>query len=182
MSTQAGAIDGVRSLVFTTPPAPRWAWWASHAVPVIALPSSLWRLALVVGLPVGYTEQVLRTDYDIPGSGYILIPLISLLQEGAALLTLGLVNDWGLVVPRWIPVIGGKPVPTRAAIIPAALGALVLCLLTFSQLLIWNQVADQDNLTGVHRTVMGWCYAPLLLWGPLLGLVSLSYWRRRRPE
>ena len=25
-------------------------------------------------------------------------------------------------------------------------------------------------------------YAPLLLWGPLLGAVTISYWRRRRRD
>lgn len=24
------------------------------------------------------------------------------------------------------------------------------------------------------------CYAPLVLWGPLLGAVTVAYWRRRR--
>jgi hypothetical protein len=71
-------------------------------------------------------------------------------------------------------------VPALAAVIPAALGALVLTLVTVSQLLIWNLVADQDYLSGSHRSVMGWCYAPLLLWGPLLALVTVSYWKRRR--
>jgi hypothetical protein len=129
--------------VASVPPPPRWARLAAHAVPLVVLPSTLWRLALVVGISVGYTDAVLRSDYDIPGSGYLVLPLISILQEAAALLTLGLVNDWGLVVPRWIPFLGGKHVATWAAVVPAALGALVLTLVTFSQLVIWDRVADK---------------------------------------
>ncbi|MFD5203521.1 hypothetical protein ACFWM7_25995 [Streptomyces sp. NPDC058375] len=180
MTTQTSSADG-RSPAPTTPPPPRWARWAAHAVPLVVLPSSLWRLAMAVGIPVGYSDEVLRTDYDIPGSGYLILPLISLAQEAAALLTLGLVSKWGLVAPRWLPFIGGRPVRPMAAVIPAALGALILTLVTFSQLMIWDSV-DQESLTGLHRAFMGWCYAPLLLWGPLLAAVTVSYHLRRRRE
>ncbi|MEU9570624.1 hypothetical protein AB0D62_12175 [Streptomyces massasporeus] len=165
-----------------TPPPPRWARWAAHAVPLVALPSSLWRLAMAAGVPVGYSEEVLRTDYDLPGIGYLILPMISLLQEAVALLTLGLVSQWGLVVPRWVPVIGGRPVNTWAAVVPAALGALAMTAITVSQYLVWDTV-EQSNLSGGHRTFMGWMYAPLLLWGPLLAAVTVSYAlrRRRRP-
>ncbi|MFD0025653.1 hypothetical protein [Streptomyces sp. NPDC058382] len=165
----------------TTPPPPRWARWAAHAVPLAALPSSLWRLSMTVGLPVGYSDAVLRSDYGIPGSGYFVLPLITLAQEGVALLTLGLISNWGLVVPGWVPFIGGRPVRPMAAVVPAAIGALIMTLVTFSQLMIWDSV-DQDTLTGGHRAFMGWCYAPLLLWGPLLAAVTVSYHLRRRQD
>ncbi|MFJ3928179.1 hypothetical protein [Streptomyces sp. NPDC090022] len=170
-----------RSAALATPPPPRWAVWAAHAVPLIVLPSTLWRLAMAAGVPVGYSEEVLRTDYGLPGTGYLILPAISLAQEGAALLTLGLVRDWGLVAPRRLPFIGGRPVRTGAAVTAALLGALVLTAVTVSQLILWDTV-DQGHLTGTHRTVMGWLYAPLLLWGPLLALVTLSYAARRRRQ
>jgi hypothetical protein len=166
---------------FTKVPPPRWARWAAHAVPLIVLPSSLWRLAMAAGLPVGYSEEVLLTDYDIPGIGYLILPMITVAGEAAALLTLGLVSHWGLVAPRWIPVIGGRPVHPMAAVVPAAVGAVVLTLVTFSQLMLWNTV-DEGTPTGAHRAVMGWCYAPLLLWGPLLAVVTVNYHLRRRRE
>ncbi|MCY0920165.1 hypothetical protein ACFWBH_07825 [Streptomyces sp. NPDC059999] len=178
MTTQVTPTPA-HAAVLSTPPPPRWAVWAAHAVPLIALPSTLWRLAMTVGVPVGYGEEVLRTDYGLPGSGYLILPLISLVQEGVALLTLGLVRDWGLVAPRWLPVIGGKPVRTWAAAGVALVGALAMTAITLSQLLVWDTV-DQGNLTGVHRSIMGWLYAPLLLWGPLLAAVAVSYLRRRR--
>jgi hypothetical protein len=34
------------------PNVPRWAVLAAHAVPLITLPSGLWRIALVAGAPV----------------------------------------------------------------------------------------------------------------------------------
>ncbi|MGW6545607.1 hypothetical protein ACWGBH_22555 [Streptomyces massasporeus] len=179
MTTELNSRRALAASPHAVAPPPRWARWAAHAVPLVALPSSLWRLAMAAGVPVGYSEEVLRTDYDIPGTGALILVLISLAQEAAALLTLGLVSRWGLVTPRRLPLIGGRPVAVPAAVVPAALGAAALTLITVGQCLAWDEV-DDGNLTGVHRTVMGWVYAPLLLWGPLLGAVTVSYWIRRR--
>ncbi len=178
MPSEAASLHDPRVMSVVSPPG--WARVAAHAVPLLALPSILWRMALLAGVPVGFSDAVLRSDYGIPGSGYLVLPLISILQEAAALMTLGLVNDWGVVVPSWIPFLGGRPVAIWAAVLPAGLGALVLTVVTVSQLWLWDRVADQGNLSGIHRTVFGWCYAPLLLWGPLLALVTVSYWMRRR--
>ncbi|MFD0279803.1 hypothetical protein ACFVHB_38745 [Kitasatospora sp. NPDC127111] len=178
MTTEASRLLAPDTLP-DTPPPPRWAVWVAHAVPLIALPSTLWRLAMTVGVPVGYSEAVLRSDYGLPGTGYLVLPAISLLQEGAALMTLGLVRPWGEVVPRWIPLIGGRPVRTWAAVTAALLGAAFMTALTVSQAIVWDSV-DGGNLRGTHRAVMGWLYMPLLLWGPLLTVVALNYAARRR--
>ena len=45
---------------------------------------------------------------------------------GGALLTLGLVQRWGEVYPRWIPYLRGKPVRPRTAIVPASLVAILI--------------------------------------------------------
>jgi len=37
------------------------------------------------------------------------------------------------------------------------------------------------GLDGAERVVMMACYLPLLLWGPLLAAVTVSYHRRHRP-
>ncbi|MFF2087187.1 hypothetical protein ACFVVM_25720 [Nocardia sp. NPDC058176] len=168
-----------RAAVLSTPPPPRWIRWAAHAVPLVALPSALWRLAMTFGVPVGYSDEVLRVDYGLPGIGYLVLPMITVLQELAALATLGLISRWGLVGPRRLPFIGNKPVPLWAAVGPAAFGAVLMTVITVSQYLLWDRV-DQGTLTGVHRSVLGWCYAPMLLWGPLLGIVTVSYYLRRR--
>jgi hypothetical protein len=38
-----------------------------------------------------------------------------------AFLTLGLVQRWGEVFPRWVPFLSGKRVPPAMAIVPASL-------------------------------------------------------------
>ncbi|MEV0445601.1 hypothetical protein AB0I84_45890 [Streptomyces spectabilis] len=162
--------------VNSLPGVPRWAALAAHAVPWVVLPSSLWRVALVLRLPV--------SDYG-PGFGESLYVLaLSAVSEGLALLTLGLVRPWGEVVPRWIPLIGGRPVRPLAAVVPAALGAVALAV-------IWAYAfrsvgGGLDSGTGpggmgspAQDAFLVLCYAPLLLWAPLLMAVTVAYYHRR---
>ncbi|MFF0435526.1 hypothetical protein ACFYU9_25305 [Streptomyces sp. NPDC004327] len=162
-----------------TAPAPRWAIRAAHAAALTAVPSGLWRIALAFGLPVGYSAQVLRHDFHIPGWGAVYVIGLSVVSEALALLTLGLVQPWGEVVPRWIPVIGGRRVRPLAAVIPAALGSLGLVWL-WTSLLFWWNVEEHPAMVGPWHTIVGVLYLPLVLWGPLLAAVTVSYYRRHR--
>lgn len=161
---------------------PRWAVWAARAVPLALVPSSLWRIALGFGVDVGFTGQ-LAEDFSAPGwvtTPYVIV--LSLVAEGLALLTLGLVRPWGERLPRWLPWVGGRPVPPLAAVIPAALGAAAVTAVTVAGAVLWNgpeNNGDPDAPQGLAGLVMTVCYAPLLLWGPLLAAVTVSYHRRR---
>lgn len=158
---------------------PRWLWWTAHVVPLLTLPSGLWRIAFGVGLPIGVTGAPAE---EVPGlltTSYVIV--LSAVAEGLALLTLGLVQPWGEVAPRWLPVIGGRPVPVAAAAVPAALGATALCWLGVTAVLEWGDPAEAvDGFpTGAWAAVMAAAYAPLLLWGPLLAVVTAAYVVRR---
>jgi ABC-type Na+ efflux pump permease subunit len=78
-----------------------------------------------------------------------------------------------------MPVLGGRRVRPLAAIVPAALGALVL---TAIWLYAFRDFPGMDRLEFSH---VGWkgllvaCYLPLLAWGPLLGAVTYGYYRWR---
>lgn len=156
---------------------PRWARVAAHVAALTPLPSGLWRIALAFGFPTGYTAQGYES-LDVTGWGVPELIMLSLLTEAAALLTLGLVQRWGEAVPRWVPFLGGRAVPAAAAAILAAAGAVILTAL-WSQMLLWWQV-PHDDMTATGATVIGILYLPLVAWGPLLGAVTISYWRRRR--
>ena len=161
---------------------PPWVNLAAHVVPWTTVPSGLWRIALGLGVPVGFSGQ-LADLYRAPGWITPYVIALSLLAEGLALLTLGLVRPWGEVVPRWIPVLGGRPIPTAAVVVPAGLGAVAVTWITISSALLWETPAnngDPDAPQGIARVVMAVCYAPLLAWGPLLGLVTVAYALRRR--
>lgn len=161
---------------------PRWAIWAAYAVPLCLLPSSVWRTQLV-------------STTSLADGWYLLV--LTVAEMGLGLLTLGLVHSWGEVLPRWIPMLGGCRIPTRAAVVPATIGAIAVTLLsavmaaqelgvlwedpqTLEQaraLSSFNVPADVD-LSGPADWV-AWYYAPSLAWGPLLAAVTLAYYRRR---
>ena len=150
-----------------TPPPSRWAVRAAHLVSLVVLPSALWRLGLVLGFSMGGTEN--GEPVHVAGGEAVWIVTLSVITEGLALLTLGLVKPWGLRFPR----------------------TLVLGLATFgviSLALIWGyafrdfpNVAEGSNELGFTDTghaVLLACYMPLLLWAPLLAAVTWDYSRR----
>lgn len=156
------------------PGVPRWAALAAYAVPLVTLPSGLWRVALVAGLPVA--GEPVRT-----GWGVLYVLSLTVVCEGLALLTLGLVRPWGEVVPRWIPLIGGRSVRPLAAVIPALLGAATLFGLCgwVGYLQTSNVAAGGITDSAAQEALLVACYAPLLAWAPLLTLTAIAYYRRR---
>ena len=162
------------------PAAPRWARIAAVLAALTTIPSALWRMAMAVGIPVGVSDEVLSERFGFPGWGTVYVFGLSIALVGLGLLTLGLVQRWGEVVPQWMPVIGGRRVPPMAAVVPAAAGASLLTLLWASIMSNFGVVAEEFALEGAERAVVMACYAPLLLWGPLLAAVTVSYHRRRR--
>lgn len=153
--------------------APRWAVLAAHTVPLVTLPSGLWRIAQVAGLPVA--EQLGRNGRE----AFVAVSL-TLMTEGLALLTVGLVRPWGEVAPRWLPLIGGRRVHPLAAVVPAMLGAAVLCTIVG-----WFACTQAAGLIGrvtqtpAQQVLLVACYSPLLAWAPLLAATTLAYYRRR---
>jgi hypothetical protein len=166
----------------TAAPVPRWVNVVAHAVPLTVLPSGLYRLALGLGVPMGFSGELAEV-YRAPG--WFITPYViglSLLSEGLALLTLGLVRPWGEVVPGWIPVVGGRAIPAPAAVLAAGLGAVAVTSIMLTSVLGWGifSNSDQDLPHGLAKAVMVACYAPLLAWGPLLAVVTVAYAVRRR--
>jgi hypothetical protein len=169
---------------------PRWARIAAYAVPFTVLPSSLWRIAAVTfHLPISHGDQ---------GSGEVppwlpmelYVVLLSIFSEVVAFAAIGLIARWGEVFPRWLPGLRGRRVPPLVATVPAALGAIVLTPMWALAAVLVTRGRDlnggalpADFPLGVHD----WkgllaiaAYAPLLLWGPLLGALTVAYWRRTR--
>ncbi|WP_329280506.1 hypothetical protein [Streptomyces sp. NBC_00691] len=159
------------------PGVPRWAALAAHAVPLVTLPSGLWRLALVAGLPV--TQDAGRGAMSTGESVYVVS--LSVVSELLAFLTLGLVRSWGEVFPRWMPFLGGRRVNPAAATGAALAGAAGLCAIA-----AWGAYAAYAGLgpgipaTPAQDALLIVCYAPLLAWPVLLAAVAVAYRRRRR--
>ncbi|MFG2972619.1 hypothetical protein ACGFYY_06395 [Streptomyces sp. NPDC048331] len=166
---------------------PRWARICAYAIPFTVLPSGLWRLGLLF-VDHSSADSGQLPDW-LPLEVYVVI--LSVVSELLAFTAVGLVASWGEVFPRRLPVLGGRRIPVAVAVVPAALGAVALTGL-------WTVLALVAEVTGTTiqgdpvpadfpSEVGGWsalwfyvCYAPLILWGPLLGVVTVAYWRRRR--
>ncbi|MFJ8433585.1 hypothetical protein ACIQ9P_20010 [Kitasatospora sp. NPDC094019] len=160
---------------------PRWAELAARATVWTTVPSGLWRLALGIGIPVGFSGELAAVfEGNTPGWGTAYLVVLSGLAEFVAFLTVGLVRPWGEVVPSWIPLIGGRTVRPLAAIVPAAIGSAVLTWIGISALFGgWaDQLSDPEAPQGLAGVVMTLCYLPMLAWGPLVAAVTFAYARR----
>lgn len=162
------------TVVTPAAPAPRWAVWAAHSTTLVVLPSGLWRIAMVLGYPAGYSDAGFA-GFETTGAKVWMLTL-SVLCELGAFLTIGLVRPWGEVVPHWVPLIGGRRVRPMAAVVPAAFGAFALTLLWAN--VPWWWTYPHADMTRAGNLIVGILYQPLALWGPLLAAVTLSYYRR----
>ncbi|MFC7220994.1 hypothetical protein ACFQLX_22965 [Streptomyces polyrhachis] len=148
----------------------------AYAVPFTVLPSSLWRL------PEAFNEG------SAPGERAYIV-FLSVLSELVAFTAVGLVATWGERFPRWIPKLRGRTVPTRVAVIPAAIGSVVLTVMwtaawavDFAGVTLRGEPTPADfpsQAGGWEAAIYYVCYLPLLLWGPLLALATYGYHRRR---
>ncbi|MFP3991179.1 hypothetical protein U9R90_27655 [Streptomyces sp. E11-3] len=164
----------------------RWARIAAYTVPFTVLPSSLWRLGII------FDEGAASRSGDLPSwlpiQAYVV--LLSVFSEVVAFAAIGLIAAWGEVFPRWVPVLRGRRVPTAAAVVPAAFGAVLLTALWtagFAAHAAGLTLTGEPTPSDFPSAVGGWeaavfyaSYLPLLLWGPLLGVVTVAYARRRR--
>ncbi|MCX5377298.1 hypothetical protein [Streptomyces sp. NBC_00091] len=184
-TTAASAGTGVRkgegNSARRDPDVPRGITWAAYAVPLCALPSGLWRIALVVGWPDWYAGHEW-----LPGERPYVLSL-SLVAECLALLTLGLVRPWGERLPAWVPFAGGRVVPVRAAVVPASIGAFLATALGAYATLNYifhfvpplNDNGEAFPTSGPGAWALWACYVPILAWGPLLAVVTRAYYVRR---
>lgn len=179
------AVDGV----------PRWARIAALAVPFTVLPSGLWRIAVfALHLPIVDEGDLGPGDgrNDLPGwlPMELYVVLLSVFSELAAFTAVGLIARWGEVFPRWVPGLRGRRVPVMAAVLPAAIGAVILTVLWTVSIvngLIFGETIQGRPLPdgfpihfGSWEGIVGVvAYVPLVAWGPLLAAVTVAYFRRR---
>jgi hypothetical protein len=175
----------MRELVNPRPPTfrpeliPTWAKIAAWSVPLVTLPSIVWRLVTVI-------DNVFITGDDPCGTSdlgeqiYVLAVLPSL-QLTFSLLTVGLIRPWGEVFPRWIPTMGGRRVPVSLAVGAAVTGALAITAIGLQTVFV-PPVPQSDLPPGCPA--LGWdtlrWYLPMALWPPLLLAVTWHYLQRRR--
>jgi hypothetical protein len=148
----------------------RWTWPAA-VIPVLY---AVVRLAWAVGIPLGIDQAFLddmhRTGVVWAGAG------LGGFALAGSILTLGLIQRWGEVFPRWMIGLAGKRVPIRLATVPATLVSIFVMsasIAFFSHAGALGMIARE-----------GLAASPLLtwpLWSVALGAATLGYHLRRRP-
>ena len=114
------------------------------------------------------------------GAAYLLI--LVLLAVLGGVLSLGLISPWGLVYPRWVPLLGGRRVPPWFPLTPTVLGSVLLVgyALTLPvqlpRAIAEAGPGDPFTLTGA---LVG--LPVLLAWTVALPVAGWSYYRRTRP-
>ncbi len=165
--------------------AARWGRIAVYVTMVAPVFYALTRYAWALGFPLGMSEEYLRQGQ---ASGMWISGLfLATFGLVGAVLTLGLVQRWGEVFPRWMVGLAGRRVPIALAVVPAA---LVSVLLIVGGIGIWfslpKMVAALEAGGAKDIGLIGgiiFQVGPTLLfpvWGVALAVATLGYYYRRR--
>ncbi|MEU4392795.1 NYN domain-containing protein [Kribbella sp. NPDC023855] len=148
----------------------RWGRRAVWMAVLATVPYDVTRLAWFAGVPLGISDDFLHSMQQTPGMLEVGATLAVMSCVGA-ILTHGLVAGWGERFPRWLPVVGGRDVPPRLAIVPAGAVAVVL------------PPAGLMQIESTFSTEEWGATAPMtlwLLWAAGLAVATYSYYLRRR--
>jgi hypothetical protein len=154
--------------------------WGRRAVAVaVAVPVfyALTRWAWALDIPMGVSREGLHKEARESPGIWIAGAMLATMGAGGAVLTLGLVQRWGEIYPRWIPYLRGKPVRPRTAIIPATMVAVLVTSagVMYLRLLILGKFELDSQTWGLFVPELFWP-----LWGVALGGAALAYHLRRR--
>lgn len=156
----------------------RWGRWAVAVATVVPMIYAATRWAWALGIPLGISQQFLREGQAVglwwAGAG------LATVAVAGAILTLGLVQRWGEVFPRWMIGIAGKRVPPALAIVPASIVSVIV---TSSGL---EDVRISLVPTNTFPIELTWStLGPTLLWpiwGIALAAATYAYYLRRRGQ
>ncbi|HEU4542868.1 MAG TPA: hypothetical protein VFR23_17190 [Jiangellaceae bacterium] len=153
--------------------AARWGRWAVYVAVVVPLTYAVTRYAWLLGIPMFVTDEFID-DLHADGAAWAGGWLATFAVIGAVL-TLGLVQQWGERFPRWMIGLAGRRVPIMLAVGPAS---VVSVLVTSAGLGL-----SSDPSRFAESASGFWFYLPQLLWpvwGAALGTATLAYYLRRR--
>lgn len=158
----------------------RWLTWITWVAILAPLPYSLSRLVWVTGIPLGIDESLLR-ELDSPGWGSLYILGLALLPEVTALYVRVFVASEPTIVPRAVPLIGGRRVRPTLVVVP--LLAPIVILAGFNA---WSlgPIASGFTIPAGNGGLPGWSFwgqiATFWIWGVSLTVATAAYWLRTR--
>ncbi|MEU5282821.1 hypothetical protein AB0G97_02175 [Streptomyces sp. NPDC020755] len=104
--------------------ASRWGKWAARTAVVVPLLYAGTRWAWALGIPLGISEELWEEGKE--DNLWIAGAALATMGALGSLLTLGLVQRWGEVFPRWMVGLRGRRVPLSLAVVPATLVSVML--------------------------------------------------------
>jgi hypothetical protein len=165
--------------------AARWGQIAVVVAMVAPVFYALTRYAWALGIPLGMSEEYLRSGQE--SGTWISGLFLATFGLVGAVLMLGLVQRWGEIFPRWMIGLAGRRVPIALAVVPAS---IVSVLLIVGGIGIWSGLAQMvANLAANGAKdieIIGaliFQLGPTLLfpvWGVALAVATLGYYYRRR--
>lgn len=152
----------------------RWGRVVTIIAALGAVPYGLLRLTWLTPWPMGGGHGELFIE-ELDASTRITGALFVLPCAASVVLVLGLLHRWGVVFPRWLPVIGGSPVPVRPVVI---VGGAASAAITMSAPGMFIMPFFNSGYS-VWKTFLWQLIFPFWMWGPALGAAVLAYWLRR---
>lgn len=169
---------GEHSVSWTTPAAAaRWGRWAVAVAVAVPLGYAATRFAWALGIPLGIDQRLL----DELGPAVYAGAGLATLAVGGAVLTLGLVQRWGEVFPRWIPAWRGRMVPVGLAVVPAGIVSVILASAGVMFVRFAVTGGFGANFPGENDDIAAWLPETFWpLWAVALAAATYAYWLRRR--
>jgi len=153
--------------------AAHWGRWAVAIAVVVPLLYALTRWAWALGFPLGITQAFFRSGQAsgmwLAGAGLATVGVVG------AILTLGLIQPWGEVFPRWMIGLAGRRVPLALAILPASLVAVIVTSAGLMYLRLFLVAGFPPEGWATTAPEQLWP-----IWGLALGGATLAYYYRRR--
>ncbi|SDD07329.1 hypothetical protein [Glycomyces harbinensis] len=148
------------------------ATWTAFAAPLIYCATRwAWALGLSLGIDPEFYREGQESGLWIAGAA------LATLGGLGAVLTLGLIQRWGEVFPRWMIGLRGKRVPPMLAVVPAVL----VSVLVMSAAWMYVRVVAIDGVTaGTWPLTLPEVF--WVVWGAALFVAAIAYQRRRRGE
>jgi hypothetical protein len=153
--------------------AARWGRWAAYVAALIPVLYAVSRLGWALGVPVGVSDEFVA---ELRASGAVWAGLgLGTFALVGGILTLGLVQRWGEVFPRWMVGLAGRCVPVKLATVPATIVAIAVASASAGFASSPEAVALIGDGSAATLPMALWP-----LWAVALGLATYGYHLRRR--
>jgi hypothetical protein len=158
--------------------AARWGRIAVYVSMVVPVFYALTRFAWALGIPLGITEEHLRSGQE---SGMWTSGLfLATFGLVGAILTLGLVQRWGEVFPRWMIGLAGRRVPISLALVPALIVSVLLMVGGIATWFGYHQMVVAAEAIGQDIGIVVGPVTVFPVWSVSLAVAALGYYYRRR--